>query len=526
MFPSPFRTIPDPIAQAAADELKAFLKEIDLKVGRMFGVLVAEHVPSHSGSTDVKRHHLWAYSGTEPMTTDDERFAPLLHNIRQKLPHFADGEQCVHEMTLELEALRANPKLGELRSALAEKLQVAEADIREIRQTLKANKNQRHQEREPGISDAQEEVFQKESLADKAWLRNARIYWQEQCAWIEAELQDLEEHIDRLEHERRELTVALQKDWFESYTVKNCTGDEASLYELFTNFNGQSPPAGAGECAGPKLIAAAYKEGLTPVAMAEFWWGPLPKKAIRREGKFYPACRGRCEPILNFMLGGLLTEPDPMRQAQVCDEPLRYIRIKQDYAVVHKPHGMLSVPGNIEGESVLTLVQKDYPEATGPIIVHRLDQATSGLMIVTFNERAHHYFQKLFVRRYIRKTYLALLEGELENDEGIIELPLAADPVDRPRQIVDVESGKPSITRWKKLSVENGRTWVHFFPETGRTHQLRVHAAHPQGLNTPIVGDALYGTPSDRLYLHAEKLAFRDMYKEEVQVEVGWGDAQ
>jgi tRNA pseudouridine32 synthase/23S rRNA pseudouridine746 synthase len=520
MFPSPFRTIPDPIAQAAADELKDFLKGVDLKEGRMFGVLVAEPVPMQSGGMDGETKHLWGYSGTDPMPFEDERFVPLIHDIRSELPHFAEGEKRVHEMTLELDALRANPQLKVLRIALDQTLAAAEQDLKRIRQELKSNKKKRDAQRKEALTPAQEEALQKESLADKAWLRDARIYWQEQCAQIEVELQALETDITELDRERRDLTVALQKDWFEAYTVTNYSGNQASLFQLFTQFNGQSPPAGAGECAGPKLIAAAYAQGLKPVALAEFWWGPLPKKAIRREGQFYPACRGRCEPILNFMLKGLDTEPDPMRQAQVCHEPLEYVKVEDDYAVIYKPAGMLSVPGNVEGESVFTMVKRDHPEATGPIIVHRLDQATSGLMIVAFNERAHQYFQKLFIRRYIKKTYRALLDGVIEQEEGTIELPLAADPIDRPRQVVDRNNGKPSITKWKRISVENGRTWVHFFPQTGRTHQLRVHAAHPEGLKTPIVGDRLYGRPAERLYLYAEKLEFRDVYQVEVDVEV------
>lgn len=515
MFPSPFRTQPSPPAKTAAEELMRFLEDVALDEGRMFGVLVAE-----SDRGEVK--HLWAYSGTDPMPIEDHRFEPLLLDVRAHLPHFSTGEAEVHALTLRIAELQGSAHLRELQQRVEDTRRTGNQVIEGFRASYQEGKKMRDKERSRELSEEEIAALSRQSQFEKARLKEAKAKWQSRLQEAEAALDAELQAIKRLDEQRRSRTVELQQQWFEAIQINSFKGEKTSLYALFSTFNGNPPPAGAGECAGPKLIAAAQRKKLQPLAMAEFWWGPTPQQEIRRPGQFYPACRGRCEPILNFMLKGLDTEPDPMRETQECSKPLRYIKVEKDYAVVCKPAGMLSVPGNVEGESVMSIVQRDHTNATGPIIVHRLDQATSGLMLVAFNERAFYHFQQQFIQRTIKKTYRALLDGIPEGDAGVIELPLRPDPMDRPRQAVDRLRGKPATTRWEKIAVENGRTWVHFYPQTGRTHQLRVHAAHPEGLNTPIVGDSLYGTPCDRLYLHAEKLEFRDVYGNEVEVEVGW----
>ena len=258
----------------------------------------------------------------------------------------------------------------------------------------------------------------------------------------------------------------------------------------------------------PKLLQYAYQHQLEPIAMAEFWWGDSPKTEIRHHGYYYPACKGKCEPILHHMLQGLRVDENPLL-ADSHRETKLDILYEDDYLlVINKPEGMLSVPGKGDADSVYQRLRILYPDATGPIIVHRLDMATSGLLLAAKTKEAHQNLQAQFKNRTIQKRYIALLEGEVPQDEGEIRLPLCPDPLDRPRQIVSEEFGKPALTRYRVLERTSGKTLIAFYPQTGRTHQLRVHAAHLQGLHCPILGDELYGRKAERLYLHAEYLAF------------------
>jgi tRNA pseudouridine32 synthase/23S rRNA pseudouridine746 synthase len=252
----------------------------------------------------------------------------------------------------------------------------------------------------------------------------------------------------------------------------------------------------------------AYLHGYQLVAMAEFWWGQSPKSEIRKHGHFYPACRGKCEPILGHMLQGLDVDPNPMLTNPAEGKTLDIVYEDDQLLVVFKPHEFLSVPGKNIEDSVWLRMKTKYPEATGPMIVHRLDMSTSGLLLLTKTKETNKLLQHQFFKRSVKKRYVALLEGKVEGEEGIIDLPLRGDLEDRPRQIVCHEHGKTSRTHWKVVGRENDRTRVHFWPVTGRTHQLRVHAAHPHGLNAAIVGDDLYGQPAERLCLHAEEIAF------------------
>ena len=170
---------------------------------------------------------------------------------------------------------------------------------------------------------------------------------------------------------------------------------------------------------------------------------------------------------------------------------------------------MLSVPGKQAVYSVYDWMKSSYPDADGPLIVHRLDMATSGLLLLAKSKTIHKQLQAMFKNRKMEKRYIAILDGDLVCTQGTIELPLCLDPDDRPRQIVNFQHGKPAITRYEVIQHETHGTRVAFYPQTGRTHQLRVHAAHPSGLNAPIVGDSLYGKGGGRLYLHAESLSFR-----------------
>ncbi len=247
---------------------------------------------------------------------------------------------------------------------------------------------------------------------------------------------------------------------------------------------------------------------MKPLAMAEFWWGQSPKSEIRTHGQFYPSCKGKCEPILSHMLSDMNVDESPMTAVKTDHLELPILFEDEVILVVNKPAGFLSVPGKTQSDSVYQRMIEKYPNATGPIIVHRLDRATSGLMVIAKTKDAHQNLQEQFRTRSVKKQYVAILEGDVKEEKGVIDLPLRVDLEDRPRQLVCFEHGKPALTHWEAMERSKGRTRIHFFPKTGRTHQLRVHAAHQDGLNKPIVGDDLYGTKDKRLHLHAESLEF------------------
>jgi tRNA pseudouridine32 synthase/23S rRNA pseudouridine746 synthase len=298
----------------------------------------------------------------------------------------------------------------------------------------------------------------------------------------------------------------------DSYHFRSARGETRSLRALFAP---AEPPGGAGDCAAPKLLAHAYRLGARPLALAEFWWGAPAPTGDRRAGVFYAACRGKCLPILTHMLDGLPADPPPLFGSAAFDaaEPLVVYEDEQ-LLVVNKPSGLLSVPGRGVAlqDCVATRLRVRYPDATGPLVVHRLDLDTSGLLLAAKNLSTASALQRLFSLREIDKQYVALLDGEVATDHGHVMLPLRVDVDDRPRQIHDPVSGKPAHTEWRVISRDHRRTRVRFTPHTGRTHQLRVHAAHPQGLDAPIVADRLYGRTTahddERLQLHAERLAF------------------
>jgi tRNA pseudouridine32 synthase/23S rRNA pseudouridine746 synthase len=298
---------------------------------------------------------------------------------------------------------------------------------------------------------------------------------------------------------------------FEQFKVLNAKGKEKSLLDIFAEHSGIVPPGGAGECAAPKLLQYAYLNSLTPIAVAEFWVGESPLGEVRRDGCFYGACKSKCEPILGYMLQGLDIEDNALEKGgDISNIGIVY---EDDYiVVVNKPSGVLSVPGIMGGTSVQQWLRDEYLHSNELFVVHRLDMATSGLLVAAKSMDAYKELQRQFAGREVKKQYTAILDGMPQKSEGVIELPLAADYDNRPRQKVDYLNGKPAITRYKIIGAveRNGRQCavVCFEPITGRTHQLRVHAAHKEGLDCPIVGDALYGTLNERLMLHASCISF------------------
>lgn len=309
---------------------------------------------------------------------------------------------------------------------------------------------------------------------------------------------------DTQRSEAKHRSIALQRWLFSQYRFLNANGEEAAMQSLFGNV---PPPSGTGDCCAPKLLQAAYRRGIQPLCMGEFWMGQSPKNEVREEGRFYPACSAKCKPLLRHMTQGLDVEPNPL--LQTISTPLETCYQDTDIVVVNKPSGMLAVPGKDALPNVQEAIRDRFPSATGPLIVHRLDMDTSGLMVLALHETAYHNLQEQFVKHQVTKRYTALLEHALPvGQAGRIDLPICPDITDRPRQMVNYEYGKRSITEYKVVDNCHGHAVVHLWPHTGRTHQLRVHMAHSSGLANPIVGDRLYGTPGTRLCLHAEELCF------------------
>jgi len=315
----------------------------------------------------------------------------------------------------------------------------------------------------------------------------------------------------------KEQSQELQLWLFHQYQLWNARGEVRDLVDLWQDYYSRPklrskyplPPGGTGDCCAPKLLQYAYRQGLKPLCMAEFWWGQPTKEELRQHLNYYPACRGKCKPILTWMLQGLEVDPDPESLGFArMDIPVVYE--DEWLLVIDKPSGLLSVPGRLEDYSVETVMRQRYPDA---VIAHRLDMGTSGLLIVAKTLAVYHDLQQQFVRHEVRKKYLALLESPSSENiphsplpaKGSICLPLRPDPMNRPRQVVDMEHGKRAMTDYERL----GDDLIALYPQTGRTHQLRIHCAHPNGLARPIVGDELYGTKGQRLMLHAAELWFR-----------------
>jgi tRNA pseudouridine32 synthase/23S rRNA pseudouridine746 synthase len=305
----------------------------------------------------------------------------------------------------------------------------------------------------------------------------------------------------------KEMSQDLQTWLFHQYQLLNAHGEVKDLVDVWQSYYSREklrkkfplPPGGTGDCCAPKLLQYAYLQGLYPVCMAEFWWGAPTRTELRQHLNYYPACRGKCKPILTWMLQGLDVDPNP-ETLGFEHKKVPVVYEDDDLLVVDKPSGMLSVPGRIEDYSIETLMQERYPSC---FVAHRLDMGTSGLLIVAKNIEAYHHLQQRFVRHEVRKKYVAKLE-HAGHGTGIISLPLRPDPMNRPRQMVDMEHGKRSVTRYEFISDRLVALW----PETGRTHQLRIHCAHPDGLGRPIIGDELYGTKAERLCLHAAEIWF------------------
>ena len=542
--------------------------------GKMYGVLVVE-------APDGCLAFLAAHSGLLGGRNDWPFFVPPVFDAQQPDGHFKIKEREISSMNRRIAELMQRPQLFEARQRLEQVRQQTDRVIAQEREEVKARKARRDAMRreQPQMDDATKAMLIRESQHDKAQLRRLMKSCEASVAEHQEALDVLEREIEALKRERREGSDVLQRWLFEQYAMLNAKGMRRTLIDIFARFNGTLPPAGAGDCCAPKLLQFAYAHNLRPVSLAEFWLGAPPPTEVRRHLQFYPPCRSKCYPILQFMLQGLdaplpgAEEVYPLREEEgggttndekgslddkasidtneahadkaslddngfldeqghiykKCGASLHIIYEDEQMAVVSKPSGMLSVPGKSCRLSVESIVREHYGIAADvPVIVHRLDMDTSGLLLIARTREVHKALQQQFLDHTVSKSYLALLEGVPHegltgehvvwhsSHTGTITLPLRPDLDDRPRQLVDFVHGKPAVTRFRLLKVIDGHQLIALTPVTGRTHQLRMHCAHHLGLNCPILGDPLYGNaiePSaniaQRLYLHAEQITFR-----------------
>lgn len=506
-FTYPFHYTPHPLCMIAANELQDYIatqeewKE-ELQQGKMFGVLIVQTSTGELG-------YVAAFSGNLAGKNQHPYFVPPVYDLLQPKGFFKIEEENISLINKHIRQIEEDASYLKLQSQLSEAETTCRKELKEAKEAMKAAKEKREVLRRNNLCEEEQTVLIRESQFQKAEYKRLERSWKERISTLQIKVDNYSNQVEELKKERKVRSAALQQKLFKQYRMLNALGEEKDLCRIFEDTAQKVPPAGAGECAAPKLLQYAYQKHWKPIAMAEFWWGDSPKMEIRRHGHYYPACKGKCEPILKHMLQGLRVEDNPLSKDVHQNTVLEILYEDEWLAVINKPAGVLSVPGKINADSIHSRLQTLYPHATGPMIVHRLDMATSGLLLIAKTKDVHKHLQAQFRDRAIKKRYTALLEGNIKENTGVIDLPICPSPTDRPRQIVSTEHGKPAITRYEVIEHRKGRTLVSFYPLTGRTHQLRVHSAHSLGLNAPIVGDELYGKKADRLYLHAEYLEFK-----------------
>ena len=543
---------PHPLCIAVCKELQTYLSEREdwreeIDKGKMFGVLIVENAKPEPGASEIG--YLAAYSGQIGGRSDWDDFVPAVFDYLQPDGYFKTHEAEISDINQRIKQLEGNEHIKEAKSLILQLQEERKRTIAAYQEKMKEAKAKRDARRKTGNLTPEEEAeMVKESQFMKAELRRLKKSLSEKTT-LETEYEVFQADILRLKQLRKTLSDALQQWLFSQFRMQNHEGKMKDLLEIFRDAALRDypqatlatsriaalkmvPPAGSGECCEPKLLQYAYLHGYRPLQMAMFWWGESPKEEIRHHLQFYPACNGKCKPILHWML------PDRVFDSKIAEkQALETLYEDDQLAVIYKPSGLLSVPGKDSSQpSVYSIMRKKYPAAGSPLIVHRLDMATSGLMIIAKTDFAYHRLQKEFLHHRVQKKYIAIIgckdqeacdkiwekakkeelkeEGKssISAEKQKISLPLMPDYLDRPRQIVNHEQGKEAITEYEVLDrIDATHLRLALYPKTGRTHQLRVHCAHHEGLNAPILGDPLYGNEkASRLHLHAEEMWFND----------------
>lgn len=510
-FNDPIRYVPHPLVAHVAEIVMSDIRQdtalsAAMAEGKMLGVLLVKDSGGRTG-------YLKGFSGNIGGESTIPGFVPPIYDLTRPGGHFKTKEaeiSAINHKIEEIESGRLAPAIHELEEARAQ----YEEEASRCKEEMAAAKLRRDDIRKAWDADGREYYpdkgdLEKESQFLKAEMARMKRRWKFRLGELEDACTAIREEILTLRHERARMSDELQKWIFSQYIVHNAEGRWASISSIFASA-GLVPPGGTGECAAPKLLEYAFRNALQPLAMGEFWYGESPETAVRTQGHFYPSCTSKCGPLLGFMMKGMdiISDGTDYVSGQVATV------FEDDHILaVSKPSGMPSVPGLDGRKSLLETLQERHP---GIEAVHRLDMDTSGIILFAKNPQAAFYLRRQFEMHNIRKTYIARLTPSLEGaslragNNGSITLPLAADYDERPRQKVDRTQGKPAHSDYMVESVEkDGSINIKLYPKTGRTHQLRVHCAHLNGLGHPIVGDMLYGgAQSTRLHLHALCIVF------------------
>ena len=514
-FNNPFRYTPHQLCLMAAEEVRNYINSRsewneELTKGKMFGVLVVSTPTGEVG-------YISAFSGLLAGENRHPFFVPPVYDLLSKDSYFQQEEAEISQINREVEELKTDTDYLRLLNIYSEKEREIKQHITQFREQIKLHKQERDKKREElTLSQLEQELLIRESQFEKAELKRISDRGKSELAKIKEQIEVYTSKIEALTEERHQRSADLQLWLFRQFRILNAKGEIKDLIEIFSEFANIFPPAGAGECAAPKMLQYAYQNNLKPIQMAEFWVGASSVGEVRVDGNFYPSCKGKCLPILTYMLQGLNVAEINLEYRNT-DAELKVV-YEDDYLIaIDKPAGILSVPGKIGGKSVEEIMQESNPNIK---VIHRLDMATSGVLLLAKDIEMYKAMQTLFATREVRKTYIALIEGEPKQSMGEISLPLSADYNNRPMQRVDYENGKEAITEYFVLVTYNREgkkiTRLSLNPITGRTHQLRVHLAHPKSLGMPIIGDELYGKPASRLMLHAMELVFKHPIKQTV----------
>lgn len=511
----PFRYTPHSlVSQAARDVTDEISRSEKLSAmfseGKMIGVLIVE--------TDGRVGYLTSFSGTLDGKGQIAGFVPPIFDLTDSAGTFRQKEAEISAINRQIKELEAADELLLLKKELTEAERAQEEQLNEYKALMLIHKRRRDEIRSE-VSDP--DIIQKltgESQFEKAELRRMKAGWEKRLESIRQRLEESLTVIKELQQKRARMSDRLQRWIFNSYIVHNNLGEKASIYEIFAA-KGLVPPGGTGECAAPKLLEYAYRNGLRPVAMGEFWYGTSPESAVRNSGAFYPSCTSKCGPLLEFMLKGLkiMDQPHYTATCQGLSGCPELIWEDDHLIIIDKPSEMPSVPGTDGRRSLQEWLQERYQDRVIHA-VHRLDMDTSGIMVYAKTESTASDLRRQFEAHTVRKEYTARLHRRTDGrplhagDKGSISLPLGADYDERPRQKVDAVHGKEAYTEYEVNGInDDGTIEILLMPLTGRTHQLRVHSAHKSGLGHPILGDTLYGGTAEgttRLHLHSHKIEF------------------
>jgi len=491
-FTFPFCYEPHPYIEVAAREVISLYSQQLYKTGagKMMGVLLVRDNDGDVG-------YLAAYSGE--FVDGQGFFVPPIVDYLAPDGYFKIHENEISAINHKISSLEDSDYLAILKDELvslnAEKGRV----LAEAKDRYKQNKAYRSELRSKGnVTFDDEQKMIRESQFEKAEIHRIEVRYKTEIAAVEEKIDSVLSEVESLKNERRAKSENLQGWLFQQYQLLNARGEVQCVDDIFSLHGCKTPPSGSGDCCAPRLLQYAYQHSFKPLAMGEFWVGPRVDGSLRTEGRFYPSCQKRCKPILSFMLQGLDVEPNPLTRSVSVNLPVVYE--DEWIVVVNKPGGLQSVPGLTSSDSVASRLAGVYPSKE-IVPAHRLDQFTSGLLVVAKDREVLAAMHRLFENREVKKRYVALLEEKPARNSGTVSLPIGYDAEDSCRRAVDKVNGKEALTRYRVIGERMGYPLVEFRPETGRTHQLRIHSAHSEGLASPILGDSLYGTKGDKMHL-------------------------